>query len=535
MRSRKAFSMRCGRKTMFNTFRIALRLRIAYRINTIIYSLKQVPLLGDMLPSALYAAKGLKSFACICAVIWEFFSMLVKNGLYLIVLMFVPMQLLSLPYDAFAHIYFFLSIAGAVSNCYMFDPTKDKYYAIILMRMDARQYSISQHLYTIGRVFVGTQFVLLFLAANLQAPLWLCIIPFGVAGMKTLSVALSLRRFEKSGFVRNENAPEKISWTIIALCWLAAYAALPVKIFLPSALIVALAVLCVVGGSLLFPYLWRCSLYRPLAQQLLNQKNSAVSLNLNKITKESYQKKIDNDENISSNKKGCVYFNDLFVKRHRRMLWRYAKWLAAIIALLDIAAIVTLLYFPFLHQEAHEVAIQSLPYLTFLIYAFHSGKNVVQAMFHNCDHSMLTYSFYRRRDVVLSLFRCRLFDVIRINLLPAFVLAVGYAGILFVCDSSDLITCAVAAISILGISVLFSIHFLACYYLLQPYNAATETKSSTYGIVMGITYAVCYCFIYLRIDTFLFGLLMIIFSVVYGSITYYLVGRYALKTFRLRP
>lgn len=59
--------------------------------------------------------------------------MLVNNGLYLIVLMFVPMQLLSLPYDAFAHIYFFLSIAGAVSNCYMFDPTKDKYYAIILM------------------------------------------------------------------------------------------------------------------------------------------------------------------------------------------------------------------------------------------------------------------------------------------------------------------------------------------------------------------------------------------------------------------
>ena len=211
---------------MFNTFRIALRLRIAYRINTIIYSLKQVPLLGDMLPSALYAAKGLKSFACICAVIWEFFSMLVKNGLYLIVLMFVPMQLLSLPYDAFAHIYFFLSIAGAVSNCYMFDPTKDKYYAIILMRMDARQYSISQHLYTIGRVFVGTQFVLLFLAANLQAPLWLCIIPFGVAGMKTLSVALSLRRFEKADSyamkMRRKSSAGRLShfagWRLMRLC-----------------------------------------------------------------------------------------------------------------------------------------------------------------------------------------------------------------------------------------------------------------------------------------------------------------------------
>ena len=49
----------------------------------------------------------------------------------------------------------------------------------------------------------------------------------------------------------------------------------------------------------------------------------------------------------------------------------------------------------------------------------------MQAMFRNCDRSMLTYSFYRRPDVILSLFNLRLRDVILINLMPASVLALG--------------------------------------------------------------------------------------------------------------
>ena len=44
---------------------------------------------------------------------------------------------------------FFLTLIGAVMNTYMFNPTKDKYYAILLMRMNAREYTLVNYSYEI--------------------------------------------------------------------------------------------------------------------------------------------------------------------------------------------------------------------------------------------------------------------------------------------------------------------------------------------------------------------------------------------------
>ena len=37
----------------------------------------------------------------------------------------------------------------------MFNPTKDKYYAIILMNIDTDKYAVSNYLYTMLKVFIG--------------------------------------------------------------------------------------------------------------------------------------------------------------------------------------------------------------------------------------------------------------------------------------------------------------------------------------------------------------------------------------------
>lgn len=89
-------------------------------------------------------------------------------------------------------------------------------------------------------------------------------------------------------------------------------------------------------------------------------------------------------------------------------------------------------------------------------------------------------------------------------------------------------------ICIIATSIFFSIHYLTCYYLLQPYNSMTETKSSTYNVIMSLTYLICFAFIYLRMNAFVFGLIMIAFCVIYIIIASILVYRYASKTFRLR-
>ena len=83
-------------------------------------------------------------------------------------------------------------------------------------------------------------------------------------------------------------------------------------------------------------------------------------------------------------------------------------------------------------------------------------------------------------------------------------------------------------------SAFFSVHYLTIYYLLQPYNAATEMKSGTYQLVLSATYFVCYLIMKMRMPTFVFGLACIAFCLIYAAAACLLVYRLAPDTFRLR-
>lgn len=94
--------------------------------------------------------------------------------------------------DAFLHILLFLTAAGAFLNTGMFNPTRDKYYAMILLRMDAREYTLVNYGYTIFKVVVGfLPFTILF-GLSRDVPLLVCLLlPLSVAGAK-LTVAAHL-------------------------------------------------------------------------------------------------------------------------------------------------------------------------------------------------------------------------------------------------------------------------------------------------------------------------------------------------------
>ena len=64
------------------------------------------------------------------------------------------------------------------------------------------------------------------------------------------------------------------------------------------------------------------------------------------------------------------------------------------------------------------------------MYLLNTAKNITQAMFVNCDHSMLTYSFIEFLKYLI-LFKIRLREIVKINLLPAVVLALGYMAIYY--------------------------------------------------------------------------------------------------------
>lgn len=253
------------------------------------------------------------------------------------------------------------------------------------------------------------------------------------------------------------------------------------------------------------------------------------------VQREQMMKQMDIHTDITSTKHGYAYFNDLFVKRHSKLLLRSAKKTALISLVIIIIVSLALWVNPPLAKMLNRALLIALPYFVFVMYIINRGQVVSQAMFMNCDHSMLTYGFYREPKVILNLFRERLKSVIVINLLPALVIATGLVFLLYMSGgTTEWLEYPLLFFSIIAMSIFFSVHHLVMYYLLQPYNVHSELKSSTYTVVNAITYFACYYMLQIKMPIFIFGLMTIIFSILYCFISLILVYRFAPKTFKLR-
>lgn len=211
---------------MLKTLRLSFSLKNTYRVNGILHSLKQIPLLGRLLPAALYQVRGLKIFANVLSILWEFVSVFLFKLIYFLTMVCglgilyrnAPSQL------TFLHILLFLTLIGSYMNTSLFDPTRDKYYAMILMRMNARSYTLVNYGYALLKTVVGfLPFTILF-GLDRGVSLWLCLmIPFCVAGAKLTVAAYSLRDYEKNGYVRNENKLQKFAWLLTGVLLALAY------------------------------------------------------------------------------------------------------------------------------------------------------------------------------------------------------------------------------------------------------------------------------------------------------------------------
>ena len=256
---------------------------------------------------------------------------------------------------------------------------------------------------------------------------------------------------------------------------------------------------------------------------------------LQKAVASQRERLISPDSGIVSQKSGFEYLNELFMKRHQKILWKSAKKVSIICILVFTGLFVLLLVLPEVREKINSLLMTYLPYFVFIMYAVNRGTAFTQALFMNCDHSLLTYSFYKQPHNILRLFQIRLREIIKINLLPAFTIGIGLALLLLGSGGTgEPAHYVILLISILSMSIFFSVHYLTLYYLLQPYNVNTEMKSGTYQIAMSATYLVCFFLMQVRMDTMLFGLMIILFCVLYSISACILIFRFAGKTFRLR-
>lgn len=526
---------------MFKTFKISFSLSNAYRVNSILYALKQIPLIKKILPESLYQEWGLKVFANVLSGIWEVIKAFLGKLLYLLI-MIVGASFLCQSMapqvaanELFLHMLVFLTMIGAVMNTYIFNPTRDKYYALILMRMDARKYALANYGYAMLKVLIGFLVFVPLLGRMQGVKLWQCLlVPFFIIGAKLTVIAWSIRDYEKTGIASDENNLGKGIWTAIILLLIVAYGPPFLGIVLPEMVSVGIMGAGIIAGVVSLRKVLIFQDYRGIYQQILAQYMQQVQSAKQSAKKQS-EKVILTDAGIASDRRGFEYLNELFIKRHQKLLWKSSKWIA--LASLGIIGVivVAIMLIPKAGAEMNRVLLTFLPYFVFIMYFLNRGMGFTRVLFMNCDHSLLTYSFYKQPKYVLSLFKIRLREIIKVNLLPAVVIGIGLAILLYVSGGTDnALNYVVLLISVPCMSVFFSVHYLTIYYLLQPYNAGTEMKSGMYQIVSSGTYLVCYLMTKVQMPTFVFGGMTIVFCVVYCVVACMLIYRLAPKTFRLR-
>lgn len=522
---------------MIKTFRIAFSLKNTYRVNGILYSLKQIPLVKKLLPESLYRVRGLKIFANAVSVLWEVVSMFLWKFLYFATMVCgIGALYEAMPPDrVFLHIFLFLTIIGAFLNTGLFNPTRDKYYALILMRMNAKEFALVDYGYTILKVMIGFLPCTLLFGGLFSVPLPLCLLlPFSVAGMKLTVAAGYLWDYEKRGTAYNENRFGKWIRIGAGLLLAAAYVLPAFGVTVPFAVSVGIFVAAAITGAVSICKILHFSDYRPMYQKILSQLFSQMDT-ARAANKKAAENIISADAAITSRKKGFEYLNELFIRRHRKILWKSSLRIAAVCLALFLLICLAFFFEPETKTEINEILMTFLPYFVFIMYAINRGTVFTKALFMNCDHSLLTYSFYKQPKMVLKLFSIRLREIIKINLVPAAVIGGGLALMLWASGGTDHpLDYAVLVVSILCMSMFFSVHYLTIYYLLQPYNAGTEMKSGTYQIVLSVTYLACFLLMQLRMEILLFGMLCIAFCVLYGAAACILVYKLAPKTFRLR-
>ena len=523
---------------MNKTLKISFALKNTYRVNSILYALKQMLLIKMILPSVLYGARGLKIFANILSAIWEILSAFLGKFIYLMCIY----AIVAYGYDGysnkselFLHMLLILTIIGAFMNTNLFNPTKEKYYAVFLMRMDAKQYVLINYGYAILKVVIGFLPFMILVGSMLDLPLWLSIIlPFSIAGLKLFIAATSLWDYEKRGLAYNENKLGKFLWAFVALMIILSGGLPAVNIAVPQIVSTVLFIAFIPLGMIGAVKVIRFDEYKAVFRDLFAQTQPFADKKTQALRKQS-EKYISADTNITSDRKGFEYLNELFIKRHKNILWSASKMITYVCLVLIAGAIIASYVFPEFREVTNHLILNWLPYFVFIMYIINRGTGFTQALFVNCDHSLLTYPFYKQPGMILKLFAIRLREIMKINALPALVIGAGLSLLLFITGGTDnVLNYAVIIVSILCMSAFFSVHYLTIYYLMQPYNAATEIKNGMYQVVRVATYVVCYYMIKVRMPTIIFGTLTIVFCILYCMIACILVYRFAPKTFRLR-
>ncbi len=521
---------------MIKTLRMALKVDLTYSINSYIYALRKM--FGRIIKDDVYARAGMKKLIRIIGAFISFLRMIIFKFFYFSILYYIcNLFMKNSLKESFIHVYFIFTIIGMFCNNHLLSIGIKKYLAIILFKMDAKDYMKANLWWNLFLNFVMNILCLASIGG---------LIGYGFNTVLMLAIFTSLVRivgetinvwfYHNYGYDWTINY--KLFYTLLISFLLMAF--LPIfNIYVTNKFIFISILLFIPIATVCYIYLSKFKHYGLLFKRINTLKKAVNSDQSKTYSRQELVSIKDKDKIINSKKiagkHGYDLFNTIFFERHREILFRSAKNYSLIIAFIIVGLIVSL-FVPGLNTSLyiHSAIIYRFNWLLLIMYFINRGAIITQAMFYNCDHAMLTYNFYRQPDVLLGLFKKRLKLLIKINSYPAIVLALGSIILLALTGGTSIINYITIPLFIIVLSVFFSVHYLVIYYLLQPFTKELELKNFSYTLAsFGIYFITFELACNLKVSAAVLSSVGLVLTGLYIFIALIIVKKYAPSTFKI--
>lgn len=543
---------------MLKNIFLRYKIEVTIKANRLIYYFKKIPIIGNLLKNSEYNSQNLKLFFTIISIIFDILSKIFRNAIYigfLVIFIASKYNIENVENIAF-NIWLFLSCISStiqLNNIYTTDQndiTLLKYFKynpkkLIISNISFKLvfnfiiYCINISIFKVILKAIGYN-----ISTSILSNFFTILIEY--ICFKLIGDAICLIYFNKNKKLITNSILINLFTLLVPI--VGAYLLPCFKIVLniyPLLSSFYIFSILIILGILSLEYIKRFKQYEQLKVSILENNESIYTISDETSKKQLFGDSLNWNKSIKKDKiqedaqtkyEGSDYLNHLFFERHKNFFKKKVKSRSIMILAIMLILIVFLKLIQ--NKENYEKMYNSIelimPILMFIMYLISIGKNITQALFSNCDISLLNYNFYRKKDVIIKGFNYRFKKILEYNSILAVLIYLSYVALIILGHKFTLEFFLTSFISMTIIYILTSFNDLFIYYILQPYTSDYGQKSPMFSIVNTIIYILIYSFQNMRLISLKFMIVISIIGIAYILIGYILLNKYSEKTFKLK-
>lgn len=306
------------------------------------------------------------------------------------------------------------------------------------------------------------------------------------------------------------------------------YLAIPASAFSLSALAIAIFLFIFA-----FIYMKNFNSYA----EIIEKSSRKYELALEGISEASENQIKIKEKNLGKEKvvgTGFKKLNKLFFIRHRRVIRKPIIIKTSIVLAISLALCIYLAINGYNGEITSNISTFLIPLIMYILL---KQDNILRSMYLNCDKGLMPYGFYRENKNVLLMYKERFKSLLKIIALPSIAIIISYLGITYFDKSIDTYDKILSVIYI-GLLGLFFVNLpLMEYYLLQPLDQEGKKVGKLANLIDWLVYAAVF-FILPRLgdatSATVFIIVISAFIITFIVVSQVLIYKLSHKTFRIR-